>query len=91
MKRPFIARLPIAAVALALGLSLPLPAADTGDAPAAWTAEADRLHRELQPGTPERWQELPWQLSLLAARERALEEGKPVYMLVRSGHPLGCV
>jgi len=39
----------------------------------------------------EPWQLLPWELSLLAAGGRALAEEKPIYMLVRSGHPLGCV
>jgi len=53
-------------------------------------AEFQRLHRELQP-PKEEWRSLPWQTSLLAARAIALREKKPLYMLVRSGHPLGCV
>jgi hypothetical protein len=53
-------------------------------------AEFRKLHRELT--TPrETWQSIPWQLSLLEARDLALRQKKPIYMLVRSGHPLGCV
>ena len=79
------------AAAATFGLVFSLPVAAAGAEPAAWTAEARQLHLELQPAVAEPWQELPWELSLLAARERALGEDKPVYMLVRSGHPLGCV
>jgi hypothetical protein len=39
----------------------------------------------------EPWQLLPWELSLIDAAERARASSKPIYMLVRSGHPLGCV
>lgn len=53
-------------------------------------AEFNRLHKELT-GKKEAWQELPWHLSILSACEQAAKEKKPVYMLCRSGHPLGCV
>jgi hypothetical protein len=53
--------------------------------------EFERLHRELQPPRDEAWRTLPWKLSVLEAREQAAREKKPVFMLVRSGHPLGCV
>jgi hypothetical protein len=53
-------------------------------------AEFDRLHKELT-SIKEPWQTLPWQLSLLEARTEAARENKPIYMLCRSGHPLGCV
>ncbi len=53
-------------------------------------AEFEKLHEEL---SPERaaWEAVPWQLSLTEACALAAKERKPVYMLVRSGHPLGCV
>ena len=54
-------------------------------------AQFQKLHRQLQPPVGESWRELPWQLSLLKAQELAAKEKKPVYMLVRSGNPLGCV
>ena len=53
-------------------------------------AEFDKLHKELA-GAKEPWQSLPWRLSLLDACAQAAKEKKPVYMLCRSGHPLGCV
>ena len=49
------------------------------------------LHTQLQPPENEAWRELPWQDSILKARTLAGTQKKPVYMLVRSGHPLGCV
>ena len=53
-------------------------------------AQFDKLHQELS-ATKEPWQALPWQLSLVEARMLAAQENKPIYMLCRSGHPLGCV
>jgi hypothetical protein len=50
-----------------------------------------RLHAQLQPAEDEAWRGLPWRLSVLEARAAAAAEKMPVYMLVRSGHPLGCV
>lgn len=53
-------------------------------------ADFERLHKELS-SRKEPWQQIPWQLSLLDARTVAVKENKPIYALVRSGHPLGCV
>src|SRR5262245_57821857 len=53
-------------------------------------ADFTKLHKELS-SAKEPWQTIPWQLSLLEARALAAKENKPVYMLSRSGHPLGCV
>jgi hypothetical protein len=53
-------------------------------------AEFDKLHKELS-SAREPWQSLPWQLSLVEARNKAARDNKPIYMLCRSGHPLGCV
>jgi hypothetical protein len=44
----------------------------------------------LQP-PQEAWRDVAWQLSVLEARDLAARAKKPVFMLVRSGHPLGCV
>ena len=54
-------------------------------------AEFQKLHQALQPSRGEAWRDLPWHTSILAAVGVALREEKPLYMLVRSGHPLGCV
>jgi hypothetical protein len=50
-----------------------------------------RLHAQLKPPADEAWRGLPWQDSVTGARALAVAEKKPVYMLVRSGNPLGCV
>ncbi len=54
------------------------------------TADFEKLHKELQ-SPREAWQSIPWHLSLLEARAQAAKEKKPIYMLARAGHPLGCV
>jgi hypothetical protein len=49
------------------------------------------LHAAVAPrGESERWMEIPWQSDLLAARQQAAREGKPLLMWVMDGHPLGC-
>lgn len=53
-------------------------------------AEFQKLHKLLQP-KEQLWQTIPWKLSILEARDQAAREKKPIFMLVRSGHPLGCV
>jgi hypothetical protein len=53
-------------------------------------AEFAKLHKELT-SAKEPWQSIPWHLSILEARAQAAKENKPVYMLCRAGHPLGCV
>jgi hypothetical protein len=54
-------------------------------------AEFEKLHKELQPPKDELWSTIPWQMSILEARELAAKEKKPLVMRVRAGHPLGCV
>ena len=54
-------------------------------------ADFDTLHQLLHPAKQEPWQAVPWKLTILEAQAQAAKEKKPVFMLVRSGHPLGCV
>jgi hypothetical protein len=54
-------------------------------------AEFQELHQALQPAQDEAWRDLPWHTSILDAVGVAVRDKKPLYMLVRSGHPLGCV
>jgi hypothetical protein len=37
-----------------------------------------------------RWQAIPWQTDLRAARRLAEEVGKPVFLWAMNGNPLGC-
>jgi hypothetical protein len=53
-------------------------------------ADFAKLHKDLT-SAKESWQTIPWHLSILEARAQAAKENKPVYMLCRAGHPLGCV
>lgn len=64
--------------------------AQAGEAEGLSRAEFEKLLREVQ-SPREPWQSIPWNLSLLDARSQAAKEKKPIYMLCRSGHPLGCV
>jgi len=48
-----------------------------------------RLHKAVAP-QGELWAEIPWETDLAAARRRAAKEGKPLFMWIMDGHPLGC-
>ena len=58
------------------------------------TLDAKRFQALHQAVTPrpeaERWTEIPWQADLLAARQKAAREQKPLLMWIMDGHPLGC-
>jgi len=79
----------MASAALAGGLPSRAWAAE-GEVPALSVEEFKRLHAQLQP-PKEGWRELAWQTSLIQAKALAVAQKKPLYILVRSGHPLGCV
>jgi hypothetical protein len=78
--------LPILALVAGLSCSVPAPV----EAAELTPAEFDKLHGQLT-SAKEAWQSIPWHLSVLEACTQAAKENKPVYMLCRSGHPLGCV
>ena len=50
-----------------------------------WT----KLHAGVLP-PKEKWTEIPWETDINAARKRAAREGKPLFMWIMDGHPLGC-
>ena len=39
----------------------------------------------------EKWTEIPWGTDITAARSKAAREGKPLFLWIMDGHPLGCV
>ena len=83
-----MARFKVILVAACFGAAFcPAPAARAANLT---VREFDRLHKELASAT-EPWQSLPWHLSLVQGCAQGAREKKPVYMLCRSGHPLGCV
>ena len=61
-----------------------------GPPPALTVAEFEKLHQELQPPRDELWRTIPWQVSIMEARDLAAKEKKPIFVWVASGEPLGC-
>jgi hypothetical protein len=72
---------------MAFFLSLALAAQE----PALAQAEFEELHAKLRPPEDEAWRAIPWKTSLVEACLAAAREKKPLFMVVRSGHPLGPV
>jgi hypothetical protein len=53
-------------------------------------AAFEKLHMELQPPRDELWRTIPWHVSILEGRAAAARTGKPIFVWVASGEPLGC-
>ena len=53
--------------------------------------EFEKFHAQLRPPAEEGWSSIAWKTSLAQACVQAAREKKPLFMVVRSGHPLGCV
>ena len=53
-------------------------------------AEFEKLHKELQPPKDELWRTIPWHVSIVEAQHAATKAGKPIFVWVASGEPLGC-
>jgi hypothetical protein len=52
-------------------------------------AEFEKLLRSFEPRDHEAWGSIPWQISLVEAREIAILEEKPIFVWCLDGHPLG--
>lgn len=74
--------------ALVLTLLLQIPGAQPSGLDESGFA---KLHKQLQPPVEEGWSSIPWKTSLVQACVQAAREKKPLLMVVRAGHPLGCV
>jgi hypothetical protein len=94
----FIAKLKVAGAVLAVtagwcalgGLAAEQPAAPKIGKDGLSPAEFEKLHNLLQPPQDEMWRSIPWQVSIVEARELAAKEKKPIFVWVASGEPLGC-
>ena len=64
----------------------PVPSFEIASLPAEQWA---KLHTGVFPPA-EKWTEIPWETDLTAARQRAAREGKPLFLWIMDGHPLGC-
>jgi hypothetical protein len=50
-----------------------------------------KLHKLIKPQPSEqKWEQIPWLVSLWEARGQAAKEGKPILLWEMDGHPLGC-
>lgn len=38
----------------------------------------------------ERWLQIPWRTNIMEARQEAQQKGKPLFLWVMNGNPLGC-
>lgn len=53
---------------------------------------SDEEYRKLQPELrlkSKGWASLPWRATLTDAREAAIKERKPIFMMVDTGNPIG--
>jgi hypothetical protein len=57
-------------------------------------AGQDRLDEKIAPLLPkpeeERWLKIPWRADFAAARAEANRGGKPLFLWLMDGNPLGC-
>ena len=51
---------------------------------------ADRARAVLPRAGEEKWLHIPWRRDLLAARAEAEKAGKPLFLWIMDGDPLGC-
>ena len=54
-------------------------------------AEFQRVHARLRPPAEAGWSSIAWKTSIAPACVEAVRQKQPLFMVVRSGHPLGCV
>jgi hypothetical protein len=50
----------------------------------------EAVHRDVVPASRAAWEEVPWRLDLLAAREESRASGRPLFFWAMNGHPCGC-
>jgi len=49
------------------------------------------LHTFIKPKPEElRWTEIPWEIDLWEARQKAGEQNRPMFIWAMNGNPLGC-
>lgn len=55
------------------------------------TPDVDSLVASVLPtAIEEKWLSIPWRTNLMVARKEASREGKPLFIWMMNGHPLGC-
>ena len=51
---------------------------------------AERIAPLLPTAKENKWLQIPWRTDVLAARREAARQGKPIFMWLMDGDPLGC-
>ena len=51
---------------------------------------AERIAPLLPTDKENKWLQIPWRTDVLAARREAARQGKPIFMWLMDGDPLGC-
>jgi hypothetical protein len=58
------------------------------------TVDLARLRQRIDAVWPqpdeEKWLQVGWELDLFAARQRSVDENKPIFLWMMNGHPMGC-
>lgn len=59
-----------------------------------WSSTVDDLDAKVKSIVPtaeeELWLSIPWRLNLMEARKASIEQGKPMFLWIMNGHPMGC-
>jgi hypothetical protein len=50
----------------------------------------ERIQEVLPTAAEEKWLQIPWRTNLMKARVDAQAQGKPLFMWIMNGSPLGC-
>lgn len=50
----------------------------------------EKVRSVLPTADEELWLQIPWRLNLMEARKASVEQGKPIFLWIMNGHPMGC-
>ncbi len=50
----------------------------------------DKIASVLPTSEEEKWMTIPWRTDLNQARRDSVATGKPIFMWIMNGHPMGC-
>jgi hypothetical protein len=49
-----------------------------------------KIQSVLPTAEEEAWLSIPWRVNLFQARKDSVEQGKPLFLWLMNGHPMGC-
>jgi hypothetical protein len=87
---PFAAMLQTAPTTAPAVVPVP-PAAGQAPMPRLTGAALEKAVQSVLPlAEEERWLQIPWRTNLMEARAESQRTGRPLFLWVMNGHPLGC-